>query len=60
MYIATFNTYRKYLAPGERATIMIIARDRKQGRVIFGYIRALLTQVPLLAQQIERSLLRAD
>jgi hypothetical protein len=33
---------------------MIIARDRRQCRVIFGYVRALLTEVPLLAQQIER------
>jgi hypothetical protein len=28
-YLACFHQYRRYLAPGERATIMIIARDRK-------------------------------
>ena len=38
-----------YLAPGERATIMVIATDRRQARVIFRYIRALLTMVPMLA-----------
>jgi hypothetical protein len=35
VYLACFHQYRRYLAPGERATIMIIARDRKQSRVIF-------------------------
>ena len=33
---------------------MIIARDRKQGRVIFSYVRALLTKVPMLRALIER------
>jgi hypothetical protein len=54
VYLACFHAYRQFLAPGERATIMIIARDRKQSRVIFGYVRALLTQIPMLAQMIER------
>ncbi len=54
VYLGCFFDYRKYLTPGERGVITIIARDRKQGRVIFLYIRALLTQVPMLAQQIER------
>jgi hypothetical protein len=53
-YLATFHTYRQYLTPGERGVIAVVARDRRQGKVIFSYIRALLTQVPLLAQQIER------
>ena len=43
-----------HLAPGERATIMVIAVDRKQARTIFRYIRALLTRVPMLAELIER------
>jgi hypothetical protein len=54
VYIACFNTHRQHLAPGERATIMIIARDRKQSRVIFNYIRALLTGIPMLKRMIER------
>src|SRR5262245_20584390 len=48
VYLACFHSYRQFLAPGERATIMLIARDRRQCRVIFNYIRALLTQVPML------------
>lgn len=54
VFLATFKDYRPYLAPGERATIMVIAADRKQARVIFRYIRALLTEVPMLARLIER------
>jgi hypothetical protein len=53
VWLAAFKDYRKYLAPGERATILILAADRKQSRVIFRYISALLKQVPMLARLIE-------
>src|SRR5262245_31201993 len=33
---------------------MIIARDRRQTRIILGYIRALLTELPMLARMIVR------
>ena len=54
VYLACFHQYRQYLAPGERGTVMIIAADRKQARVIFRYIRALLMQVPMLTRMVER------
>lgn len=54
VWLAAFFNYREYLAPGERGTVMIIASDRKQARVILRYIRALLKEVPLLAKLIER------
>jgi hypothetical protein len=54
VYLAAFNDYRRHLAPGERATILIIACDRRQARTITRYIRALLTLVPMLARMIER------
>ena len=38
---------------------MVIATDRKQARVIFRYICALLTRVPLLARMIERKTVEA-
>jgi phage terminase large subunit-like protein len=41
-------------APGERGTVLVIAASQKQARVIFRYIRGLLTGVPLLARMIER------
>jgi hypothetical protein len=57
VYLACFFAYRKYLAPGERGTVLVIAASQKQARVIFRFIRGLLTGVPLLAKMIERETL---
>jgi hypothetical protein len=54
VFLACFRDYRAHLSPGERGTIMVIAADRRQSRVILRYIRALLTRVPMLARMIER------
>jgi hypothetical protein len=54
VYLAAFHDYRKYLSPGERGTVLVIATDRKQARTIFRYVRALLTEVPMLAKLIAR------
>ena len=37
-YLATFRDYTPHLAPGEVATIAVIAADRKQARSIFRYV----------------------
>lgn len=47
--LACLRDYRDVLAPGERGVVMVIAADRKQARVVFGYIKALLAAVPTLA-----------
>jgi hypothetical protein len=54
VYLACFHEYRRHLAPGERATIVIVSADRKQSRNILNYIRGFLSRVPLLKQMIER------
>lgn len=54
VFLACFFNHQQYLAPDERGTVLIIAADHKQARVILRYIRALLTQVPMLARLIER------
>ncbi len=54
VYLACFVNWKPNLAPGERATIMVVAADRKQARVIFRYIEAFLKQVPMLDGLIER------
>ncbi len=54
VYLATFIDWSPYLMPGERGTVIIIAADRKQARVIFRYIQAFLKNVPLLSKLIER------
>jgi hypothetical protein len=48
VYLACFRDWRPQLAPGERATVLIIASDRRQARVIFGFATGLLLNVPLL------------
>jgi hypothetical protein len=55
VYLAAFHTYRQYLAPsGERGVVLVVASDRKQARVIFRYVRALLLDVPMLRKLVER------
>jgi hypothetical protein len=53
VYLACFRDYREYLAPGEVATIPLIATDRKQARTLYRYIKGFL-QVPMLAKMVER------
>ena len=52
VFLAAFKDYRPYLGPGERATIMVIAADRKQARVIMRYVKGLL-EIPALAKLLE-------
>jgi hypothetical protein len=54
IYLACFFQYRKYLAPGERATIPILATDRAQARTILRYVRGLLRAIPMLSGIVER------
>lgn len=54
VFLACFRSYAEHLAPGERGTVMILAADRKQARVIFRYITALLERVPMLSPLVER------
>lgn len=54
VYLACFRSYADYLQPGERGTIPILAADRRQARVIFRYIRGMLTRIPMLTRMIER------
>ena len=54
VFLACFFDWQKYLAPGERGTIIIIAVNTRQARTIFRYVGALLKGVPMLARMIER------
>ena len=48
VYLAAFKDWRPHLGPGECATVMVIAADRKQARVIMRYVKGLLASVPML------------
>jgi hypothetical protein len=54
VYLAAFHTYRQFLTPGERGVVLVIASDRKQARVIFRYVKALLLGVPMLRKLVQR------
>jgi len=53
VFLACFRDWRPFLGPGEVGTVMIIAADRRQARVIMRYCTGLLTAVPMLAKLIE-------
>ena len=52
-FLASFRDWRPYLAVGERGTVMILASDRRQARVIMRFIKGILGAVPMLAATIE-------
>ncbi len=55
VYLAAFfRDWRPALTRGERGIVMVIATDRRQANVIFGYMRALIRDVPMLASLVER------
>jgi hypothetical protein len=51
-FLATFKDWRPYLGPGELGTVMIIAMDRRQCRVILRYIKGLIDACPMLRKQV--------
>ncbi len=54
IYEAVFNDHADKLAPGEVATVMVLAADRKQARSAFRYISGLLHSNPMFEQMIVR------
>ena len=46
VYVAAFKDYRAVLAPGEKATVAVIAADHQQARVVFRYITDLSEPAP--------------
>lgn len=55
-FLALFFDYRKYLSPGEIATVLIIAASRDQAKVIFSYISGFLHSSPIFEQYIQKEL----
>ena len=54
VYLACFRDYAPYLAPGEVATIGVLAVDKGQARAIFRFVLGLLKAVPMLEPLIVR------
>lgn len=51
---ACFTDHRAKLAPGEVATCMVIASDRRQARAVMRYISGLVNQNPMLRRMVLR------
>ncbi len=51
-FLAVIPDYEPFLAPGEVATIAIIAADRKQARSIFRFVQGLMANTEALAPMI--------
>lgn len=56
VYLALFNNYTKYLSPGERGVIQVVAADRGQAGVILRYIKGILHSNPVFEQYIQNEL----
>jgi hypothetical protein len=54
VYLACFEDYADRLSPGEVATVLCLAADRKQARSVFRYIAGLLHSNPMLERLIVR------
>jgi len=52
IYEALFTDYRKQLAAGEVATVMVIAADRKQARSVMRYTSGLINSNPMLKRSL--------
>jgi hypothetical protein len=52
VFLACFRDYKPFLGPGEKATVMIVAADRKQARVVLRFVRGLLS-VPVLMRRMK-------
>ncbi len=51
-YLAIFSKWHLHLAPGEKATIMLLASDRAQARNAMRYLRSLFVDHPGLKKLI--------
>jgi hypothetical protein len=51
VFLACFRDYRVYLGPGEKATLRVVAADRRQARQVMRFVRGLLS-APVLAKRV--------
>jgi hypothetical protein len=53
-YVAITFDPKGRLRPGEKCTVMLLACDREQAGIVYGYIRGLFEHVPALAAMVNR------
>jgi hypothetical protein len=47
VYLAAFRDWRRYLSPGERAIVLLVAADREQAKILHRYCQGIL-DAPIL------------
>lgn len=52
VFLAAFRDWRRFLSPGERAVVLLVAADREQAKILIRYIQGILA-TPLLASLVE-------
>jgi hypothetical protein len=50
VFLAVFRDWRKYLSPGERAIVLLVAADREQAKILHRYCQGILS--PLLQSHV--------
>ena len=45
VFVACFREYRQYLNAGKQAVVLVLARDRDQAKIVFRYIKGILSAV---------------
>ena len=56
VWLALFDVdWRKFLAPGETAHVLVVAKDTMQATVAFGYIASLIIEHPVLKRLVVSS-----
>src|SRR5215472_13387362 len=53
VFIACFSSFKQYLNTGEKAAILVLARDRDQAKIVFSYVSGILHAVPALEAMID-------
>ena len=51
VYLAVFRDWRRYLSPGERAIVPLVAADREQARILHRYCQGILS-APILQRSV--------
>jgi hypothetical protein len=54
IYLAAFHSWKKFLAPGETGSIVVVAASKPQAELLLEYVRAMLTECPMLKRLIVR------
>jgi hypothetical protein len=49
VYLAFFRDYSKHLTSGEPGVVMCLAQNKKQARIVFKYVKAMVDAVPELS-----------